>query len=155
MKGRVRYIFEIATRSGGGDWQIALSRTGEFTREPKATARSIVERWIFEQAGQLRGGRVIIRGARTGAPRAFDATVRVRILAGDGSGRQLAAAFVGSDVSIGARVRRRLGAVLGASAAHSQPLGGSDVDSEPAAARSEQRDEYTPPPLALVGQGRA
>src|SRR6266540_6697703 len=97
MKGRVRYSFEIATRRDGGSWHRPVTRTGLFSRNPKATARSIVERWIHEQQGQLLGGRVVIRGRSTSVPRAFEASVRVRLLAGDGSGRQLAVAYIGTD----------------------------------------------------------
>lgn len=97
MRGRVRYVVEIATRRDGGSWHPLVTRSGLFSRGPKATARSIVERWIFEQQGQLRGGRVVIRGRRAGVRRAFEATVRVRILAGDESGRQLAVAYIGID----------------------------------------------------------
>jgi len=103
MKGRVRYTFEIATRREGGAWQALVTRSGMFSRSPKATARSIVERWIHEQHGQLRGGRVVIRGRRTAAPRAFEATVRVRVLAGDGSDRQLAVAYIGTDTGGGSQ----------------------------------------------------
>ena len=99
MKGRVRYTFEIATRREGRVWQVLVARSGLFSRTPKSTARSIVERWIFEQQGQLRGGRVVIQGRRTAAPKGFETTVRVRVLAGDGSGRQLAVAYIGVDRS--------------------------------------------------------
>jgi hypothetical protein len=97
MKGRVRYTFEIATRGGGDSWCLLVTRSELFSRGPKQTVRSIAERWIHEQQGQLRGGRLVIRGRRGRAPRGFTATVRVRILAGDESGRQLAAAYIGLD----------------------------------------------------------
>lgn len=97
MRGRVRYTFEIATRRRGGSWNTIAVRTDLFSRGAKATARSIVERWIHEQQGQLVGGRVVIRGRRGDVPRSFEASARVRILAGDGSGRQLAVAYVGTD----------------------------------------------------------
>jgi hypothetical protein len=77
---------------------VVAARSGFFSRSPKSTARSIVERWIFEQQGQLRGGRVVILGKQHAEPKAFDASVRIRILAGDGSGRQLAVAYIGADV---------------------------------------------------------
>ena len=97
MKGLVRYTYEIAIRHDSGTWHPLVARSGFFSRSPKSTARSLVERWIHEQQGQLRGGRVVIRGRRAAVPRAFEATVRVRVLAGDGSGRQLAAAYIGDD----------------------------------------------------------
>lgn len=97
MRGRVRYNFEIATWRRGGSWNTETVRTGLFSRGAKATARSIVERWIHEQQGQLIGGRVVIKGRRGDVPRGFEASARVRILAGDGSGRQLAVAYVGTD----------------------------------------------------------
>jgi hypothetical protein len=97
MKGRVRYAYEIAVRSDGGTWRDVVAGSSYFSRSAKATARSLVERWIHEQQGQLRGGRVIVRGRRLAAPRAFEATVRITILAGDGSGRRLAAAYIGDD----------------------------------------------------------
>lgn len=97
MKGLVRYTYEIAVRRKSGTWHALVTGSGIFSRSPKSTARSLVERWIHEQQGQLRGGRVVIRGRRTAAPRAFEATVRVKVLAGDGSGRQLAAAYIGDD----------------------------------------------------------
>jgi hypothetical protein len=96
MRGRRDYSFEIATRGSDGEWSVAVARTGIFSRSPKATVRSIAERWIFEQAGQLRGGRLIILGRRRTPPRAFDASVRIRILDQLG-GRQLAAAYIGVD----------------------------------------------------------
>lgn len=105
MKGRVIYAYEIAVRRDGEVWHALASGTGMFSRSPKATARSLVERWIHEQQGQLRGGRVVVRGRRVAAPRAFDASVRIRILAGDGSGRQLAAAYIGDDRTRPARDR--------------------------------------------------
>jgi len=99
------YAYEIAVRRDGGVWQALASGTGIFSRKPKATARSLVERWIHEQQGQLRGGRVVVRGRRPAAPRAFEATVRITILAGDGSGRQLAVAYIGDDRTRPARDR--------------------------------------------------
>ena len=133
MKGRVRYTFEIATRRDDQTWHVLVARTGLFSRRPKATARSIVERWSHEQQGQLRGGRVVIGGRRAAVPKHFDATVRIRVLAGDGSGRQLAVAFIGID-----RVAREDGARR----------------SDPRTAR----DEYAVPDLPraehLAGQGR-
>jgi hypothetical protein len=94
MRGRRRYAFEIATRSSG-QWSVVVAGSGVFSRAPKATVRSIAERWIFEQAGQLRGGRLIIFGKRSVPPRSFDAFVRIRIL--DVGLGQLAAAYIGVD----------------------------------------------------------
>ena len=96
MRGRRGYAFEIATRGCDGQWVVVAARAGAFSRSPKATARSIAERWIFEQAGQLRGGRLVILGRRQRPPRAFEATVRIRVLDRLG-GRQLAAAYIGLD----------------------------------------------------------
>jgi len=97
MRGRRGYSFEIATRKGDVEWSVTVARAGIFSRWPKATVRSIAERWIFEQAGQLRGGRLIILARRRTPPRAFDASVRIWILDQFG-GRQLAAAaYIGVD----------------------------------------------------------
>lgn len=96
MRGRRGYAFEIATRGRDCEWSVAVATSGMFSRSPKATARSIAERWIFEQAGQLRGGRLIILGKWRRPPRAFDASVRILILDQLG-GRRLAAAYIGVD----------------------------------------------------------
>ncbi|WP_328522902.1 hypothetical protein [Kribbella sp. NBC_00359] len=93
----MRYDFEIATRRDESSWHLVAVRTGLFSRGAKATARSIVERWIHEQTGQMRGGRLLIKGRRGQLPRTFEAFVRVRILAGDGTARQLAVAYIGAD----------------------------------------------------------
>jgi hypothetical protein len=127
MRGRRRYAFEIAMRGRDGQWSVAVARSGFFSRSPKATARSIAERWIFEQAGQLRGGRLVILGRRCGPPRAFDATVRIRILHEYGA-RQLAAAYIGVDW-------RRVS---------------TSNDHGPIAGR----DNYLPPSNVLVGRSR-
>jgi hypothetical protein len=95
MRGRARYTFEIARRQEGNSWRLLIAKSGLFSRGPKQTVRSIAERWIHEQQGQLRGGRLVIRGKRGDAPRRFEATVRVRILADDG--QQLAVAYIGTD----------------------------------------------------------
>lgn len=92
MRGSRCYVFEIATRRGG-PWSVVADGSGVFSRTPKATVRSIAERWIFEQAGQLRGGRLVIVGKRNRSCRSFEAFVRVRVL--DDRGGQLAAAYVG------------------------------------------------------------
>lgn len=97
MRGRVRYNIEIGLRQSDGSWLLLVEGSGLFSRRPKQTVRSIAERWIHEQQGQLRGGRLIIRGKRADAPRGFEATVRVRVLADDESGRPLAAAYIGTD----------------------------------------------------------
>lgn len=92
MRGSRCYVFEIATRRGG-PWSVVAAGSGVFSRAPKATVRSIAERWIFEQAGQLRGGRLVIVGKRNRPCRSFEAFVRVRVL--DDRRGQLAAAYVG------------------------------------------------------------
>jgi hypothetical protein len=126
MRGRRRYVFEIAMRRGS-QWSVAAVGSGTFSRVPKATVRSIAERWIFEQAGQLRGGRLVILGKRKAPPTTFDASVRIRIL--DDRLRLLAAAYIGVD--------RRKGAVL-------PP--GKDV--------TVGRDDYLSPAMVVSGRGR-
>ena len=96
MRGRARYTFDIAARGRDGSWTVIAARSGRFSRGPKATARSIAERWIFEHVGQLAGGRLVIRGGQRGVPRKFVATVRIRILDEYGV-RQLAVAYIGTD----------------------------------------------------------
>ncbi|MFG1626236.1 hypothetical protein [Kribbella sp. NPDC049227] len=124
MTGRRSYAFEIAMRARDGSWQVVAARSGTFSRPPKATARSIAERWIHEQAGQLRGGRLVVLGKRRTPPRRFDASVRVRIL-DRLDGYLLAAAYVGVD-----RDQDRVGS----------PFGG--------------HDEYLPAALARAGGDR-
>ncbi|GAB2679464.1 hypothetical protein [Kribbella swartbergensis] len=124
MRGRRAYAFEIAMRGRDGRWIVVVAKSGMFTRSPKATARSIAERWIFEQAGQLRGGRLVIRGKRRTVPRAFDASVRIRIMDELGA-RQLAAAYIGLDRSQGL-----------------------------AASAGDRKDHYVIPALALAGGDR-
>lgn len=96
MRGRTRYVFDIAMRGQDHEWSVAVSKAAMFSRRPKETTRSIAERWIFEQAGQLRGSRLLIVGKRARPPRSFDADVRIRIMERIG-GRQLAAAYTGVD----------------------------------------------------------
>jgi hypothetical protein len=98
MRRKVAYGIEIATRDLHGEWQILTAKAGLFSRKPKPTARSIIERWIHEQSGQLRGGRVVILGPKASLPRQFETTVRVRILDYEARTRELAAAYIGSDV---------------------------------------------------------
>jgi hypothetical protein len=124
MRGRRSYAFEIATRRKDGQWSVVVARSSVFSRAPKATARSIAERWIFEQAGQLRGGRLVVLGRWRTARRSFDASVRIRILDRVG-GRQLAVAFIGND-----------------------------RDQATVVPPSPTRDEYMPATLALARSGR-
>ncbi|GAB3930351.1 hypothetical protein GCM10029976_031980 [Kribbella albertanoniae] len=96
MRGTKMYAFEIATRGRGGEWVTVASGLGVFSRAPKPTVRSIAERWIHEQTGRLRGGRLIVVGRRRAAPRGFVPSVRIRLTdrAGD---RPLASAYIGVD----------------------------------------------------------
>lgn len=103
MRRKVAYGIEIATRGAHGEWQVRTAKAGLFSRKPKATARSIIERWIHEQSGQLRGGRVVIVGSKESLPRHFETTVRVRILDFDDRSRELAVAYIGSDAPAGPR----------------------------------------------------
>jgi hypothetical protein len=103
MRRRVAYTFEIARRDGDDCWHVLVAQSGLFSRAPKATARSIAERWIFEQAGQLRGGRLVIVGRGGREPRRFDATVRVRVIDFADGTRDLAVAYIGTDQERGAR----------------------------------------------------
>jgi hypothetical protein len=112
MRRRVAYNFEIARRGDDERWHVLVARSGLFSRGPKATARSIVERWIFEQAGQLRGGRLVIVGRGGREPRRFDATVRVRVIDFANGTRDLAVAYIGTDQERGARRGPRRGADL-------------------------------------------
>jgi hypothetical protein len=98
MRRKVAYGIEIAARDTHGEWQVLTAKAGLFSRKPKPTARSIIERWIHEQSGQLRGGRVVIVGPKASLPRQFETTVRVRILDFEDRTRELAAAYIGSDV---------------------------------------------------------
>ncbi|GAB3934039.1 hypothetical protein GCM10029976_042420 [Kribbella albertanoniae] len=90
------YAFEIATRESDGRWTVVASGTNVFSRPPKATVRSLAERWIHEHTGRLGGGRLVIVGRRRGAPRAFVAGVRIQLLDRPG-GYALATAYVGVD----------------------------------------------------------
>ncbi len=96
MRGRRMYAFEIATRGNDGQWTVVAAGTNAFSRPPKATVRSLAERWIHENTGRLGGGRLIIVGRRRGAPRAFVAGVRIRLLDRP-DGYALATAYVGVD----------------------------------------------------------
>jgi len=94
----LRYTFEIATRAHDGHWSVLTTQSGLFSRAPQATARSIAERWIFEQAGQLRGGRLVIHGKRGEPPKTVDTVVRILIL-DHVTARRLAAAYIIADHS--------------------------------------------------------
>ncbi|MFF1819826.1 hypothetical protein ACFVWG_21170 [Kribbella sp. NPDC058245] len=96
MRGRKMYAFEIATRGNASEWVTAASGVGVFSRAPKPTVRSIAERWIHEQTGRLRGGRLVVVGRRRGAPRGFVPSVRIRLLDRAGH-RPLASAYIGVD----------------------------------------------------------
>jgi len=90
------YAFEIATRGQDGSWSTVASGSGQFSRPPKASVRSIAERWIHEETGRLSGGRLLVVGRRRSAPQGFVAGVRIRLLdpAGD---YPLASACIGLD----------------------------------------------------------
>lgn len=96
MRGKRMYAFEISTRGRNGSWSTVASGIGEFSRPPKASVRSIAERWIHEETGRLRGGRLIVVGRRRRAPRWFVPRVRIQLL--DRAGEYpLASAYVGDD----------------------------------------------------------
>ncbi|GAA0597370.1 hypothetical protein GCM10009534_34680 [Kribbella sandramycini] len=96
MRGKRMYAFEISTRSLDGSWSTVASGVAEFSRPPKASVRSIAERWIHEETGRLRGGRLIVVGRRRHAPRWLVPAVRIRLL--DRAGEYpLASAYIGED----------------------------------------------------------
>jgi hypothetical protein len=96
MRGRRMYAFEIATRARDGSWSTVASGSGQFSRPPKASVRSIAERWIHEETGRLSGGRLLVVGRRRNAPRGFVAGVRIRLLDPQGD-YPLASAYIGLD----------------------------------------------------------
>ncbi|WP_405056861.1 hypothetical protein OG474_29495 [Kribbella sp. NBC_01505] len=96
MRGRRMYAFEIAKRGKDGSWSRVASGTGQFSRPPKASVRSIAERWIHEETGRLSGGRLLVVGRRRGVPRGFVPSVRIRLLDPAGA-YPLAAAYIGLD----------------------------------------------------------
>jgi hypothetical protein len=100
MRARMTYELDIAMRGRDGRWWVAVARSAQFDRSPMSTARSIAERWIFEETGELPGGRLLVVGQRHRLPQSFDASVRIRILDKPG-GRQLAAAYIGIDCGRG------------------------------------------------------
>lgn len=95
---RAHYAYEIATRGDNGGWRVVMSSWGIFTRDPRATARSLLERWINDHLGQLPGGRVyVFECPKDPEPAGIVGDVRVRIYnnpAAAGS-RPLAAAYLG------------------------------------------------------------
>jgi hypothetical protein len=77
---RERYRYEIATSAQNGRWTPAVIRTDTFSRDPESIARGLLEQWIIDHAGRLRGGRVIVYTSATRAESArLLATVRVRV----------------------------------------------------------------------------
>ena len=95
---RERYRYEIATSAQNGRWTPAVIRTDTFSRDPESIARGLLEQWIIDHAGRLRGGRVIVYTSATRAESArLLATVRVRVhkAGADDGAAPVAVAYLG------------------------------------------------------------
>lgn len=96
LRGSRQYTFEIATRAEDGRWTILVAQSGHYSRTPEATARSIAERWILEQARRLPGGRLLVHGKRGEPPKSFVTIARI-LIRDPRTTRRLAAAYIGTD----------------------------------------------------------
>jgi hypothetical protein len=78
---RTLYTYEFATRVDG-HWRTTIHAEQEFSRDPQAVARGLLEQWIIGRSQRLPGGgRVVVHGRRT-PRRAVDGAVRVRVYSG-------------------------------------------------------------------------
>lgn len=79
-----RYAYDIATTDVRGDWTFDVSGKDVFVRDPRSTARSLLERWIHDNYRQLAGGgRVLVltgaKAATVSERDGFAPNVRVRV----------------------------------------------------------------------------
>jgi hypothetical protein len=92
------YFYEIASRDETNHWQVVTTDRVASTRDPQSTARSVIERWINDQHGQLPGGQVFIfNHPKTTEPNDITASTRVRIYTTHPPHKSciLAAAYIG------------------------------------------------------------
>lgn len=83
MRGRRTYAFEIAVRGSGGEWLSAVTRSGPFTRGPKATDASVRIRILGQTGRQLAAAYVVADRGSLGVGRGRSLPPAVALAGGE------------------------------------------------------------------------
>lgn len=98
---RGRYSYRIQMRGRDGRWNAGIAREDSFVRDPRAIARSLLERWVIDHPGRAKGGLRILATDAIDEPEYFHAAVRVQVFRGslrEHPRGPAAAAYLGYDV---------------------------------------------------------